>query len=126
MCYASLTKGLTALATEALTAATVLGLDGQLMEELQDSQAGLLAWIERSIPSMPSKAGRWIGEMEEIAATFDAAGLPPDTMRGAAALYSLVSRAALDQEVSGAPAQQQAAAWVSGRLAAHLSQPGPV
>jgi hypothetical protein len=40
---------------------------------------------------MPPKADRWIGEMEEIAATFGAVGLPPELMVGAAALYRLVS-----------------------------------
>ena len=29
-----------------------------------------------ALPGMPPKAYRWIGEMEEIAATFAAAGLP--------------------------------------------------
>jgi 3-hydroxyisobutyrate dehydrogenase-like beta-hydroxyacid dehydrogenase len=98
MCYAALTKGLTALATEALVAGRALGLDDVLRAELRDSQGALLAWIERAIPGMPPRAGRWIGEMEEIAATFGAVGLPAELMDGAAALYRLVSETALGKE----------------------------
>jgi 3-hydroxyisobutyrate dehydrogenase-like beta-hydroxyacid dehydrogenase len=50
MCYASLTKGLTALATQALTAGEVLGLSETLLGELRESQAELLGWLERQVP----------------------------------------------------------------------------
>jgi 3-hydroxyisobutyrate dehydrogenase-like beta-hydroxyacid dehydrogenase len=103
MCYASLTKGLTALATEALTAASALGLDEQLRSELQESQGQMRSWIERTIPAMPPKAGRWIGEMEEIAATFGAVGLPPELMLGAAALCQLVSESMSGEEGAFVP-----------------------
>src|SRR5262249_4071244 len=68
MCYAAITKGLTALGTELLTAGAAMGLEVPLRAELQGSQRGLLDWLERQIPSMPPKAYRWVGEMEEIAA----------------------------------------------------------
>lgn len=98
MCYASLTKGLTALATQALTAAAALGLSETLTGELQESQAGLFAWIERQVPRMPPKAYRWVGEMEEIARTFADVGLPPEMLQGAAALYRLVAQTELGGE----------------------------
>jgi 3-hydroxyisobutyrate dehydrogenase-like beta-hydroxyacid dehydrogenase len=120
MCYASLTKGLTALATEALVAGQVLGLDRVLWTELQESQGALLAWIERAIPRMPPKAGRWIGEMEEIAATFSAVALPAELMIGAAKLYRLVSEAALGEVTPETRRGVETVDDVTAVLAAHL------
>jgi L-threonate 2-dehydrogenase len=61
MCYAALTKGLTALATELLTAGEAMGLGPALRAELQESQGTLLPWITRQVPGMPPKAYRWVG-----------------------------------------------------------------
>jgi hypothetical protein len=47
--------------------------------------------MRRSVPAMVPKAHRWVGEMEEIARTFTAAGLTPLTFEGAAALYAFVA-----------------------------------
>lgn len=91
MCYASLTKGLTALCTELLTAAEILGVSDALTKEFQLSQASLYERMERGLPGMPTKAKRWIGEMEEIADTFKDVGLTPNILTGAADIYRLVS-----------------------------------
>ena len=90
MCYASLTKGLTALCTELLTAASVLGVSDALTAEFQLSQSALFERMEKGLPSMPPKARRWIGEMEEIAATFAHVGLTPNILTGAADMYRFV------------------------------------
>jgi 3-hydroxyisobutyrate dehydrogenase-like beta-hydroxyacid dehydrogenase len=87
MCYAALTKGFTALATELLVAARLLGVNDELAKELADSQAQHHATMARQIPRMPSVAHRWIGEMEEIAKTFADLGLTPRILEGAADLY---------------------------------------
>ena len=97
MCYAAFTKGTVALATELLVAAERLGVIGELRAELGASAPDLLAIAARSVPRMPPKAYRWIGEMEEIAATFESVGLTPRMLLGAADLYRLV-------EAAGAPA----------------------
>lgn len=102
MCYASLTKGLTALATEALVAGQTLGLQEALLAEFQDLP--LFQVIERSIPGMPPKAYRWVGEMEEIMQTFADLGLPAQTPEGAAALYRFVEGTVLGAET---PEQRQ-------------------
>ncbi len=94
MCYAALSKGFTALATEALMAGRLLGLEAELRAELTESQGAMLAWIESALPGMPPKAWRWVGEMEEIAATFGAVGLPSDLFEAAAAFYSMVAQQA--------------------------------
>ena len=90
MCYASLTKGLTALCTELLTAASVLGVSDALTAEFQLSQSALFERMEKGLPSMPPKARRWIGEMEEISATFEHVGLTPNILTGAADMYRFV------------------------------------
>jgi len=76
MSYGGITKGLTALASVMILAATRAGAAGALRRELADSQPMLLAWFERQIPSMFGKASRWVAEMEEIAefVAQDAAG----------------------------------------------------
>jgi 3-hydroxyisobutyrate dehydrogenase-like beta-hydroxyacid dehydrogenase len=98
MCYASLTKGLTALATELLVAAEAMGLSAPLRAELEGSQGTLLTSLGRAIPGMPPKAYRWVGEMEEIAATFADLGLTPRILQGAAALYRFVEQTPLGRE----------------------------
>ena len=49
----------------------------------------------RAVPEMVPKAHRWVGEMEEIARTFEGCGLPPRTFEGAAEIYALVAATAL-------------------------------
>ncbi len=95
MCYASLTKGLTALCTELLTAAEMLGVSEALASEFQLSQTTLYERMERGLPSMPTKAKRWIGEMEEISDTFAHIGLTPNILTGAADMFRLVSKTPL-------------------------------
>lgn len=90
MCYASLTKGLTALCTELLTAAERLGVSDALTAEFRLSQSALFERMEKGLPSMPPKANRWIGEMEEISATFEHVGLTPKILAGAADMYRFV------------------------------------
>ena len=98
MCYAALTKGLIALGTELLVAAHLMGLDDALREEQQESIPAVLSWLEGSIPGMPPKAYRWVGEMEEIAATFSALGMTPRMLEGAADMYRLVETTPLGRE----------------------------
>ena len=90
MCYASLTKGLTALCTELLTAAEILGVSDALAAEFKLSQSALYERMERGLPTMPPKSRRWIGEMNEISATFEYVGLTPKILAGAADMYRLV------------------------------------
>ena len=97
MCYAALTKGLTALGTELLTAAEAFGISQPLAEEFANSQAQLYKQLQQALPGMPAKAHRWIGEMEEIAQTFGALGLTPHMLAGAADLYRFVHSTPLGQ-----------------------------
>jgi putative dehydrogenase len=67
MSYAGITKGFTALGSMMMLAATRAGVADALHKELSQSQPQLLAWLGRFVPSMYSKAYRWVGEMEELA-----------------------------------------------------------
>ena len=91
MCYAAVTKGTSALQFAQLAAASRLGVDEALAAELAESQAATLASMRHSLPGLPAKAPRWIEEMRQIAATFEAVGVPGGFHRGAAALYELLS-----------------------------------
>jgi 3-hydroxyisobutyrate dehydrogenase-like beta-hydroxyacid dehydrogenase len=98
MCYAALTKGLIALGTELLLAAHLMGLDDALRDEQRESIPSVLAWLEGMMPTMPPKAYRWVGEMEEIATTFSALGLTPRMLEGAADMYRFVAETPLGRE----------------------------
>lgn len=98
MCYAALTKGLTAIGTELLIAADRLNLSEPLRHELSHSQAELLHILTAAIPAMTVKAHRWVGEMEEIADTFEALGLSECTFNGAADVYRMVKETSLGRE----------------------------
>ncbi len=91
MCYASMTKGTNALRVAMLAAADSLGLYDELLEELGQSQGGTLSQMESGIPDLPANAGRWIGEMEEIAETFEQAGITPRFHQGAAEMFRLLA-----------------------------------
>src|SRR5262249_47765149 len=68
MSYAGITKGFTALGAVMMLAAAREGTADTLHRELAESQPALFAWLTRQMPTMYSKAYRWIAEMEEIAA----------------------------------------------------------
>jgi 3-hydroxyisobutyrate dehydrogenase-like beta-hydroxyacid dehydrogenase len=91
MCYAALTKGTTALMMQLSIAAERLGVSGTLRAEFAESQPAMLERMQRALPAMVPKAHRWVGEMAEIAKTFEACGLTPRTFQGAAELYALVA-----------------------------------
>lgn len=97
MCFASTSKGLTAIAIQAFTTAQQLGVLGELRQELSSSRApaaGLLAAAERGLVGMPPKAYRWVREMEEIARTFAEDGgfaAHPSMFAGAAEVYRAVA-----------------------------------
>ena len=98
MAYAGLTKGTWTLHTAVLLAASQLGVLPELILEFETSQQGALEAMRNRVPKLPADAGRWIGEMEEIAATFDAAGVTPDFHNGAAEVFRVLSRTPFAEE----------------------------
>ena len=98
MCYAAITKGSWTLYTAALTTAEVMGLTDLYLEELESSRPHVADEMRRMVPRLPADAGRWIGEMEEIAATLGAAGLPKGFHLGAAELFKLLNKTPIASE----------------------------
>jgi 3-hydroxyisobutyrate dehydrogenase-like beta-hydroxyacid dehydrogenase len=90
MVYASQTKGIAALQTAMLVSAQRLGVYDELVAELGESQAANLERATAAVTRLPSVAGRWIGEMEEIASTFESVGISGGFHQGAAQMFRLV------------------------------------
>lgn len=118
MCYGAMTKGLQALGTELLVAARLMGLEDTLRAEQRETTADVLAWVERSIPTMPPKAHRWVGEMEEIGACFADLGMTPAILDGAAEMYRFVAGTPIGQESPEQRDRSRDAAGVVAALAA--------
>ncbi|MEO9961625.1 MAG: DUF1932 domain-containing protein, partial [Nisaea sp.] len=69
MCFATMTKGVQALAIQSFVTAELEGVGPALKTEMSNVLAPLRASMTSSLPGMPPKAYRWVGEMEEIAKT---------------------------------------------------------
>ena len=91
MAYASYTKGSAALLMAIRALAAAEGIDAALLAEWQRSQPDLAARSESAAGRNAKKAWRFVGEMEEIAATFADAGLPDGFHQAAAEIYRRMS-----------------------------------
>lgn len=69
-CFASLTKGFTALAIQSFSTASRLGVMGELQEHLGEFAPAMKTQAERGVVGMPPKAYRWVDEMREIGRAF--------------------------------------------------------
>ena len=98
MIYASATKGTFALHAAVLTAAHKLGLSSEYFDELKYSKPDILSAMERMVPRIPLDAARWEGEMNEIANTFDEAGVTPKFHQGSADIMSLANKTPIANE----------------------------
>jgi 3-hydroxyisobutyrate dehydrogenase-like beta-hydroxyacid dehydrogenase len=87
MAYASWTKGSAALLLAARALARAEGVEETLLAEWGISQPGLDERSAGAAGSAAAKGWRWIAEMEEIAATMAAAGLPEGFHQAAAEVY---------------------------------------
>jgi len=90
-CYAAWTKGTTALLAAIRALARHEGVEAALLDEWKRSQPDVSRRSE-AVSAAARKAWRWIGEMEEIAATFRAAGLPEGFHLAAAEVYGRLER----------------------------------
>jgi 3-hydroxyisobutyrate dehydrogenase-like beta-hydroxyacid dehydrogenase len=87
MCYAAWTKGSAAMLTGIRALAHAEGVESALLEEWSISQQGLEQRSENAARNNAFKAWRFAGEMREIAATFEACGLPGGFHMAAAEIY---------------------------------------
>ncbi len=87
MAYASWTKGTSALLMSVAALAAAEGVADELSAEWALSQSGLSQRLTYTAVAVAPKAWRWTGEMDEIADTFAAAGLPDGFHRAASEVY---------------------------------------
>jgi putative dehydrogenase len=74
-----------------MLAATRAGTVDALIAEMKVSQPGLLKWLTNQMPKMPSKAYRWVAEMEEIAAFVGPEQTGDGLYQSAARLYERIA-----------------------------------
>jgi putative dehydrogenase len=67
MSFAGINKGAIAIVAAMILAAKRAGAADALLGELGESESAALGSLARKLPSMLSKAHRWVAEMEEIA-----------------------------------------------------------
>lgn len=92
MCYAAWTKGSAALLVAIRALAKAEGVEAALLEEWALSQQGLDARSAGAARGNAFKAWRFAGEMREIAATFQASGLPGGFHAAAADIYQRLAQ----------------------------------
>ncbi len=111
MAYAAWTKGTAALLLTARALAQAEGVEDALLAEWAQSQPHLAAQSARSAGSAVTKGWRWVGEMEEIAQSMSAAGLPDGFHLAAAEVFRRSPR------LGGLPDSQTATDTVLAALA---------
>ena len=87
MSYAGINKGIIAIGTAMLLAASRSGASTGLYQELGESLPQLLSKFETGIPDMYPKAYRWVAEMREIATFLGEDKAAAMIFEGAARLY---------------------------------------
>ena len=114
MSYAAWTKGSTALLTAILATADALGVWPELARQWDRDWPGSAEQSVNRARRVTAKAWRFAGEMDEISATFEAAGLPGGFHAAAGELYR---RLAGFKDAPETPALEQ--------VLAVLVEPGP-
>ena len=87
MVFAAQTKGSSALTCATLAAARSLGVSAALQQQWQQLGMGLAEQAELTLIASGRKAWRFAGEMDEIAETFAAAGIPAEFHQAAAEVF---------------------------------------
>ena len=87
MAYGGWNKGSQALLLAIRALAAHEGVDAALVAEWARSQPDVTARSERAVSANVRKAWRFVGEMEENAAAFEAAGLPPGFHEAAGEIF---------------------------------------
>jgi 3-hydroxyisobutyrate dehydrogenase-like beta-hydroxyacid dehydrogenase len=98
MAYAAWTKGSAALLLAALQSAQATGVEDALRAEWSRSQPDLEARSRGAADSAAAKGWRWVAEMNEIAATFAAVGLPSGFHDAAAEMFERAASVQADGE----------------------------
>ncbi len=118
MCYAALTKGSSTLAVAILLTARELGLYDPLLEEFAFSQGSRLQGMRDGLPALACDSARWVREMEEIALTFEGAGITGKFHEGAAFIHRVLAASPLAAETRATADRERSledslAAWAT-------------
>jgi 3-hydroxyisobutyrate dehydrogenase-like beta-hydroxyacid dehydrogenase len=103
MAYAAWTKGTAAMLLAIRATARAAGVEDALLAEWERSQPDAARRSEAAARASADKGWRWVGEMEEIAATFAAAGQPDGFHRAAAEVFRAGEGAARSDGRRGRP-----------------------
>jgi len=91
MCYAAYTKGRTALLSAILAVAETLGVREDLAHQWSRGGSDFAEQTNQRVRGVTAKAWRFVGEMEEIAATFEGSGMPRGFHDAAAEVYRRIA-----------------------------------
>jgi len=103
MCFAAWTKGSSAMLLNTVRLARTLGVDDALIDEWTGSIPELPGRVERLESVIDRKAWRFVGEMDEIAQTFAAQGLPDGFHAAASEVYRSIADEAAERDGKPAP-----------------------
>jgi 3-hydroxyisobutyrate dehydrogenase-like beta-hydroxyacid dehydrogenase len=92
MCYSANSKGKTALMCAMVAAADEMGVRDALVKQWSRHGSDMAESAFATVSRATAKAWRFAGEMDEIAATFEAAGLPGGFHRAAGDVYRRIAR----------------------------------
>lgn len=92
VCFAAWTKGTAALLLAIRALARAEGVEPALLAEWATSQPDLAAQSQRAASNNASKAWRFAGELDEIADSFTAQGLPDGFGRAASDVYARLAQ----------------------------------
>ena len=87
MCYAAYSKGTSALLSAILATAEQYNVRTELNQHWDMDESDFAEQTERRVRRVTAKAWRFAGEMDEIASTFAAAGLPSGFHESAAEIF---------------------------------------
>jgi 3-hydroxyisobutyrate dehydrogenase-like beta-hydroxyacid dehydrogenase len=91
MCFAAYTKGSTALLCAIVAAAERLGVHEDLVRQWSRGGSNFAEETAARVRGVTAKAWRFVGEMEEISATFEGAGMPGGFHAAAADVYRRIA-----------------------------------
>jgi 3-hydroxyisobutyrate dehydrogenase-like beta-hydroxyacid dehydrogenase len=91
MCFAAYTKGSTALLCAILATAEEMGVRQELEAQWARGGSDFAQQTQERVRRVTAKAWRFAGEMEEISATFEQAGLPGGFHAAAADVYRRIA-----------------------------------
>jgi 3-hydroxyisobutyrate dehydrogenase-like beta-hydroxyacid dehydrogenase len=117
MCTASVYKVHTALLAHALVTAHATGVLAEVLDDLRDSYPRQIDRAARLLAVSTTKAGRYVGEMREIAATQASAGLTPALFEAMAEVYGRLAETELAAEAPESIPPEPALEDVLDRLA---------